>query len=181
MRFIFLKLIILLILIPFSVVSQNYSNTNIPQTETKNLTQPSFPGGYDSLILYLVNNIQLTDTNITPNNIVYDAVLTFTVTNTGKITAFKSKGYNHEQVLPSIAKCFSHMPLWIPAKKNGKNISSTVQLTIAYMVNSSGVKIVKNDPLYVYNYERVEKKADKYFIVVTVLVLSLYFLYQYKR
>jgi hypothetical protein len=162
--------------ITYAGFAQHYSHFSNNTNDTKDYSPPSFPGGYDSLVLYLEKNIMITDTNsVSYYNTVLDAIITFTVTDSGNITNIKHKGANVNGLADAIKQCFTSMPIWVPGKKKNKNVTSEVQLTFTYTIDSNGMKIINKNPLYIYNYEQKEKKTEKYIIAVSILALCLYF------
>jgi hypothetical protein len=166
----------LLLTIPYIGIAQHYNQINSNKSSSKDYSPPRFPGGYDSLILYIENNIHIIDTNTISGNNVYDAIVTFTVTDSGTITNIKNKGSDVNGFIPAIQKCFTNMPIWIPAKSKKKNVSSVDQLTFTYTIAPYGIKIIKKAPLYVCNYEKKEKNTEKYIIAITILAVCLYFI-----
>lgn len=96
--------------------------------------QPAeFKGGMEALSKYLVNSIKYPE-SAAKNNIAGKVVVGFVITESGQITKVKVlKGVNAELDAEAV-RVVSAMPDWNPAVKEGKKVSSEMQLPIAFQL-----------------------------------------------
>jgi hypothetical protein len=147
----------IILLIPYLGFSQMVTHTYYSKFDTVGYIPPSFPGGYDSLFMYFEKNVKSNDSIPRINTNIYDALITFKVTEVGSIEEYSNKGSDIAGISSAIEYYITHLP-WEAAKsKNNRlNITSYVQLNFTYMLNGSGIKIVQKEPVYVYNYAKTK-------------------------
>ena len=95
--------------------------------------QAEFKGGMDALTNYLIKNIKYPEA-AAKSNTSGKVVVGFVVTESGKITKVKTlKGVSSELDAEAV-RVVSAMPDWNPALKEGKKVSSEMQLPIAFQL-----------------------------------------------
>ncbi len=176
MKNLWIVLLSALIILPFTVFSQYYSHNKTSKYDTVAYIPPSFPDGYAAIIPYIEKNVVYADkSTIMKNNTLYDAVITLTLNGAGSIVEFNHKGAIVDGIVPAMQNCFTNMPQWNPGKKNNKNISTVVQLTFSYNINTDGIKIVNLNPVYSYYLVDKDKKTVQTLIAI-IGVLTLCFI-----
>ena len=93
--------------------------------------QAEFKGGMDALSKYLINNVKYPETAV-KNTITGTVIVGFTITESGKITKAKVLKSIHNDLDAEAVRVVSAMPDWNPAMKEGKKVSSEMQLPIAF-------------------------------------------------
>lgn len=92
-----------------------------------------FKGGMNALMDFIVNNVKYPE-SAAKNNVTGKVMVGFVVTETGKVTKVKVlKGVSSELDAEAV-RVVSAMPDWTPAIKEGKKVSSEMQLPIAFQL-----------------------------------------------
>ncbi|MCC6722228.1 MAG: energy transducer TonB [Bacteroidia bacterium] len=95
-------------------------------------TKAKFPGGRDSMILFITNELRY-PTQAIKNKAEAKVVLNFIVDSLGRICCIKNNGkkdiYGFEE---EAIRIISRMPIWIPATKDNKPVNSYYQLPITF-------------------------------------------------
>jgi len=82
---------------------------------------PQFPGGLKALLAYLKKNIQAPDEIVDGNEITVK--VKFVVNYNGQLESFKVIESGGEVFDNEVLRVLKKMPLWIPGKSNGENVS----------------------------------------------------------
>lgn len=95
-------------------------------------TKAKFPGGRDSMILFITNELRYPSKAI-KSKAEGRVVLNFIVDSVGRICCIKNNGkkdiYGFEE---EAIRIISRMPIWIPATKDNKPVNSYYQMPITF-------------------------------------------------
>lgn len=124
------------------LVYEDKMTEELPEISTKSVSwsksmddgrQAEFKGGMEALTNYLIKSIRYPEA-AAKNNVSGKVIVGFVVTESGKITKVKVlKGVNSELDAEAV-RVVSAMPDWNPAVKEGKKVSSEMQLPIAFQL-----------------------------------------------
>ena len=89
--------------------------------------EPSFPGGKDSLNLYLLNNINWSSIDYSGKGYLG---LEFNIERDGTLTNFKIIKSLDVFLDKEVLNVVSKMPNWVPATKNNRSLKTTIKLYI---------------------------------------------------
>lgn len=92
-----------------------------------------FKGGMPALTDYLIKNIKYPE-SAAKNNVTGKVIVGFVVTENGKISKVKVLKGVHSELDAEAVRVVSAMPDWNPASKEGKKVSSEMQLPIAFQL-----------------------------------------------
>ncbi len=96
--------------------------------------KPEFPGGEDSMLKYIANNI-IYPITAKENRIQGKVYIGFLITETGNIDSIKVlRGVDNDLDNEAI-RVIKNMPKWKPATFKGKNVISHFQLPIKFLIN----------------------------------------------
>ncbi|MFC2113861.1 energy transducer TonB [Bacteroidota bacterium] len=129
----YLKLFSFMILLMIIDVSFGQTNNTISNAKVYD-NPPQFPGGQDSLLNYLKNNIVYPYLEWS-NGIQGLVTATFTIDKSGKIKDLRiSKGLT-PRINDEAIRVLSQMPDWIPALLNENPINAEIDLKIKFSIN----------------------------------------------
>ena len=94
-------------------------------------TMPEFPGGTDSLLLYLKNNIKYHDTNINISGVV---LIEFIIEKDGSITNVKPLVKVYPDLDAEAVRVIMNMPKWKPGKQYGKPVRVSMQIPMRFSI-----------------------------------------------
>ncbi|MDP3392636.1 N-acetylmuramoyl-L-alanine amidase [Sediminibacterium sp.] len=103
---------------------------------TKSEVPASFPGGKEAWQKYLERNLNrdLPVINGAPPG-TYTVIVSFIVANDGGISSVKADNDPGYQTAAEAVRLIVKGPKWVPAKQNGKTVTSKVKQSITYMVS----------------------------------------------
>jgi protein TonB len=104
--------------IKMPVVETKYRETEILKSAE---IMPQFPGGVKALLAYLKKNIQAPDEIVEGNEI--SVKVKFVVNYNGQLESFKVIESGGKVFDNEVLRVLKKMPLWIPGKSNGENVS----------------------------------------------------------
>ena len=92
-----------------------------------------FKGGNDALIKYIVNSVKYPESAV-KNKITGRVFVSFVVSETGKVSGAKVLRGVSPELDAEAVRVVSAMPDWEPAEKQGKKVSSEMQLPISFQL-----------------------------------------------
>ena len=127
-----MKKIILTIFLTVPMLSFSQTNTIVyDEIYTTADTMPQFPGGNSELHLFILKHIKIhPDANIADN--LKTIYLNFIVDKDGEIGNIKVIRGTNQKLDNEAIRVIKAMPLWIPGKRNGKNVNVSYNLPIRF-------------------------------------------------
>lgn len=131
----------LLLLLSLIAVCSFVNPVSAQTTDTNDTTiMPSYPGGLDSLYTQIEENFLISRTDVVHDmGEEYVANLSLTINKKGEVIFVQgvsgSVGYELERALMEVDN-------WIPASKDGKNITSYVDIKFTYYIKGNRIEIV---------------------------------------
>ena len=92
---------------------------------------PQFPGGYDSLLFYINQNLQLPQD---ASEIEGRVIVRFVVTETGEIGNIEILRSLYPSCDREVIRVIKSLPRWIPGTQDGKNVSVWQTLPVSFKV-----------------------------------------------
>ena len=125
-------------------VSDSAKITSIDSSEINKLdttiyetvdTAASFPGGKTGWFKYLEKNL---NPNVPVDNGAkfgtYNVIIKFVVAYDGTLSNFEPLTKHRHGMEEEVIRILKLSPKWIPAKRNGKNVSSITKLTLPFVI-----------------------------------------------
>ncbi|HET6557851.1 MAG TPA: TonB family protein, partial [Prolixibacteraceae bacterium] len=125
-------------------------NKNTTAIGYASYSDPAFPGGEEALKAYIAATKKY-PADVLENGIIGRAVIGFIVNEKGEIKSAKIVRGVHPSLDQEALRVINLMPNWIPANKNGENISAAWEIAIGfpktadYPANKSGKIIVPSN------------------------------------
>lgn len=125
----------------FEDTSEAYNNviggiieTEIDSTSYRFVEQmPEFPGGNDSLLIYLKNNIQYPE-NCKKDSISGVVLIEFIIEKDGSVTNVKPIVKAVPELDAEAVRVIENMPKWKPGKQQGKPVRVSMQIPIRFSI-----------------------------------------------
>ncbi len=96
---------------------------------------PEFPGGESAMIKFIIRNTHV-PVEYLNEEFIKTAYISFIVDSTGKI--YGAKGLNmiddYPKLIEEAMRTVNKMPVWIPGRQNGKNVSVIMTLPVKFAV-----------------------------------------------
>jgi TonB family protein len=95
-----------------------------------------FPGGYDALLNYIAENTVYPSTALN-KKITGMVKISFSIDEGGLVRDIEVVERNASVLADAALQCMWDMPLWEPAKRNGRNVASTFILPIVFTIEDA--------------------------------------------
>lgn len=125
-------------------------------------SNPSFPGGEDSLKHFLVSNLQY-PSNAKDSNIEGTVYISFVVEQDGKISNVKPIKYIGFGLDEEAIRVVSMMPDWTPGYLGGKPVRTQLCIPIRYVLDNNNDSVLSElKPGAHYDYEEIIEIAPEF-------------------
>jgi TonB family protein len=104
------------------------------KSAAQTVSEPAqFPGGYDAMLTFIANNTPYPDEAIA-KKITGVVKISFRIDEGGLVRDVEVVERNASILADAAMECMWNMPLWTPARKNGRDVSSTFILPLIFSI-----------------------------------------------